>query len=172
LGHNLWPRFFFFSMGFALLIAVHGAVELPRVLSHIPMLRGHCATGAGYALAGLMIVVSTTTVPRCYTLPKQDFTGARAYVESEFRAGDAIAVAGLAQHAYARYYAPSWKVVSTPEELAALRANASRTFLVYTLPIEMRAAHAELWHTIEADFQTERIFRGTLGGGEVYVCRD
>jgi hypothetical protein len=172
LGHNLWPRFFFFSMGFALLIAVHGAIQVPRLISRIPVLRGDWAKGAGYALAGLMIAVSATTVPRCYALPKQDFTGARAYVESEFRAGDEIAVAGLAQHAYVRYYAPSWKVVSTPQELAALRANASRTFLIYTLPIELRAAHAELWNTIQADFQTDRIFRGTLGGGEVYVCRD
>jgi hypothetical protein len=172
LGHNLWPRFFFFSMGFALLIAIHGALEVPRLISRIPVVRGDWARSAGCALAGLMIAVSATTVPRCYALPKQDFTGARAYVESELRAGDTVAVAGLAQHAYARYYAPSWKVVSTPEELAALRANAGRTFVVYTLPIELRAAHAELWNTIQADFQTERVFRGTLGGGEVYVCLD
>ena len=172
LGHNLWPRFFFFSMGFALLIAVHGALELPRLIARLTFLPGNWATGAGYATAGLIIAVSATTVPRCYALPKQDFTGARAYVESAFRRGDAIAVAGLAQHAYARYYAPSWTVVSTPDQLAALRANAGRTFLVYTLPIELRAAHAELWNAIQADFQTERIFRGTLGGGEVYVCRD
>ncbi len=172
LGHNLWPRFFFFSMGFALLITIHGAVEFPRLISRISLFRGDWPKRAGYALAGLMVAISATTVPRCYALPKQDFTGARAYVERELRSGDAVAVAGLAQHAYSRYYAPSWKIVSTPDELAALRANAGRTFLVYTLPIELRAAHAELWKKIQADFQTERVFWGTLGGGEVYVCRD
>jgi hypothetical protein len=172
LGHNLWPRFFFFSMGFALLIAVHGALELPRAMVSLLTVPKLWAERVGYAVAGLMILVSAATVPRCYALPKQDFTGARAYVESNARAGDAVAVAGLAEHAYSLYYAPAWKIVRTPGELAALRSTAERTFLVYTLPIELRAAHADLWKTIETDFETERIFRGTLGGGEVYVLRD
>jgi len=172
LGHNLWPRFFFFSMGFALLIAVHGALELPRIVGQLLAAPKPWAERVGYSMAGLMIVVSAATVPRCYALPKQDFTGARAYVESNARAGDAIAVAGLAEHAYSLYYAPAWKVVRTPEELAALRSTASRTYLVYTLPIELRAAHADLWKTIEADFETDRVFRGTLGGGEVYVLHN
>jgi hypothetical protein len=172
LGHNLWPRFFFFSMGFALLIAVHGAMEAPRLLARISGFPSDWASRLGYTLAGLMILASATTVPRCYALPKQDFTGARAYVEAALGAGDDVAVAGLAEHAYSRYYAPSWKVVRTPDELAALRAKARRTFLVYTLPIELRAAHADLWKTIQSDFETDRIFWGTLGGGEVYVCRD
>jgi hypothetical protein len=123
-------------------------------------------------MAGLMILVSAATVPRCYALPKQDFTGARAYVESILRSGDTVAVAGLAEHAYAPYYAPSWQVVRTPNDLAALRSTASRTFLVYTLPIELKAAHADLWKVIQADFETDRVFWGTLGGGEVYVGRN
>src|ERR1051325_8557690 len=39
LGHNLWPRFFFFSMGFALLIVVHGAMELPRLIARLRLVR-------------------------------------------------------------------------------------------------------------------------------------
>jgi len=171
LGHNLWPRFFFFSMGFALLIVVHGAVEAPRLLARIPAFQGSWSSRAGYALAGLMIVASATTVPRCYALPKQDFTGARAFVEGSLAAGDEVAVAGLAEHAYGLYYAPAWKIVRTSDELMALRATARRTFLVYTLPIELRAAHSDLWRMIQADFEMERVFRGTLGGGEVYVYR-
>jgi 4-amino-4-deoxy-L-arabinose transferase-like glycosyltransferase len=171
LGHNLWPRFFFFSMGFALLIVVHGAVETPRLLARVTGFQGAWSSRAGYALAGLMIIASATTVPRCYALPKQDFTGARAFVESSLAAGDVVAVAGLAEHAYGLYYAPTWKIVRTSDELKALRASARRTFLVYTLPIELRAAHADLWKMIQADFEMERLFRGSLGGGEVYVYR-
>ena len=33
LGHNIWPRFFFFSMGFGLLTVIHGAFELPKFLA-------------------------------------------------------------------------------------------------------------------------------------------
>jgi hypothetical protein len=171
-GHNLWPRFFFFCMGFALLIVVHGAMQAPRFLQIIPLFRSDWASRAGYALTGLMIVMSTITIPRCYALPKQDFTGARAYVEQLRQPGDVVVVVGLAEHAYASYYAPSWNVAHSPDELAALHANAARTFLVYTLPIELRAFHPELWKAVETGFETKRVFWGTLGGGEIYVCRE
>ncbi len=172
LGHNLWPRFFFFCMGFGLLIAIHGAMELPRIAHHLAYFRQGWAERLGVALAGVMIVVSAATVPRCYALPKQDFTGARAYVENERRAGDTVVVVGLAEHAYAPYYAPEWSVAHTPDELESLHRSAGRTFVVYTLPIELRAFHPELWKVIEARFETQRVFRGTLGGGEVYVSRE
>jgi mannosyltransferase len=172
LGHNLWPRFFFFCMGFALLIAVRGATELPRWIERLNLFRGNWAPQAGYALAGLMIVASAITVPRCYALPKQDFTGARDWVERQRRPGDAVVVAGLAEHAYAPYYAPSWTVAHTPADLNAVHPETGRTFLVYTLPIELRAFHPELWQAVDSRFTVERVFWGTLGGGEVYVCRE
>jgi 4-amino-4-deoxy-L-arabinose transferase-like glycosyltransferase len=172
LGHNLWPRFFFFCMGFALLITVHGAMELPRLFSKLPLFPVNWTERLGYALAGLMIVASAITVPRCYALPKQDFTGAQAYVEQQRRPGDAVVVVGLAEHVYPTYYAPSWPVADTREQLAALRSPSGRTFVVYTLPIELRAVHPGIWKTLQSDFETDRIFWGTLGGGEVYVCSD
>src|SRR5262249_44253848 len=80
LGHYLWPRFFFFAMGFALLIVVHGALTVPRLLG-VPIAarrtRAGWGKGIGLVLACVMIVASGITVPRCYTLPKQDFRGAR-----------------------------------------------------------------------------------------------
>ena len=172
MGHNLWPRFFFFCMGFALLITIHGAMELPRLFRRLPLFSSVSTAKLGYALAGLMIAASAITVPRCYALPKQDFTGAEAYVEQQRRPGDSVVVVGLAKHVYPTYYAPSWPVAETSEQLAALRSTSSRTFVVYTLPIELRAVHPEIWKTLEAEFSTDRIFWGTLGGGEVYVCSD
>lgn len=172
LGHNLWPRFFFFCMGFGLLIAVHGAMELPRLAGHLRLLPSRWAPGLGYALAGMIILASASTVPRCYALPKQDFTGAKAYVDRELRPGDSVVVVGLAEHVYPPYYAPSWPVAQTSDELSALRSAAGRTFVVYTLPIELRAVHPDIWKMLESGFQTDRVFWGTLGGGEVYVCRD
>jgi mannosyltransferase len=171
MGHNLWPRFFFFCMAFALLIAVHGAMEVPRILAGFRLLSPSWASKLGYAAAVMMILASATTVPRCYALPKQDFTGAMAYVERERHAGDNVVVVGLAEHVYPPYYAPSWPVAQTTGQLAALASNTGQTFVVYTLPIELRAVHPDIWQTLEKDFQTDRIFWGTLGGGEVYVCR-
>jgi len=159
--HCLFPRFFFFSMGFGVLILIHGA-----------MLAARWSPRAGYWLAGLMIVTSALTVPRCYALPKQDFVGARDYVERQRTAGDPVIAVSLAAHAYSEYYAPAWPAAWTSGELAALRGPRGRAFLVYTLPEDLRAFHPDLWSAVHADFDTVKIFPGTLGGGEVCVCRE
>jgi hypothetical protein len=44
-------------------------------------------------------------------------------------------------------------------------------YLVYTLPIEIRGFRPGVWRLIETRFETMRVFPGTLGGGEIYVCR-
>lgn len=162
LGHNLWPRFFFFSMGFGILLCIHGLMLVARSSPRI-----------GYALTALVIGASALTVPRCYALPKQDFTGARDYVERLRTANEPVIALSLAAHAYSEYYAPTWPAASTSSQLAALlnRSNGS-AFVVYTLPEELRAFHPDLWNAVNADFDTVKIFPGTLGGGEVYVCRE
>jgi hypothetical protein len=142
-------------------------MQIPRMF-----LGGAWVNKAGYALAGMIIAMSAITVPRCYALPKQDFTGARAYIEQSRRPGDAVIVVGLAEHAYAPYYAPNWAVAHTPDELTALCPKSGQAFLVYTLPIELRAFHPQLWKAVDTYFEPIRIFRGSLGGGEVYVCRE
>ena len=167
LGHNLWPRFFFFSMGFGLLIAIRGAMRLPELVLQAAGAAPQWRLRAGYAVCGLFILASLSTVPRAYALPKQDFTGARDYVERELGSVRSVAVVGLAAHAYTEYYAPQWPVAESAEQLKALHPD----FLIYTLPIELKAAHPDIWQAVQSDFETVKIFPGTLGGGEVYVCR-
>jgi hypothetical protein len=174
LGHYLWPRFFFFSMGFALLIVVHGAVTLPRLVSRYlrawPALEP-LSGAAGVVLASLMILASAVTVPRNYAHPKQDYSGARDYVESRRGPNDAVVAVGLAGAAYERYYAPSWSVAQTNAELDAARPAGGNIWLVYTLPVEVKAYRPEIWQRIQSDFAVDRVFPGTLGGGDVVVCR-
>jgi hypothetical protein len=171
LGHNLWPRFFFFSMGFGLLIAIRGAVQVPELLLRALRVTPRLRIAAGYALAGLFIVASAFTVPRAYALPKQDFTGARDFVEHRKSGEDRVVVVGLAAHAYSEYYAPQWPVADTADQLESMRPGGNQLYLVYTLPIELKAAHPDVWKAVETDFETVKIFPGTLGGGEVYVCK-
>jgi mannosyltransferase len=173
-GHNLWPRFLFFSIGFAMLIVIHGAMVLPRMVLAVfdyPAAWEKLASRAGPAFAGLMIAASALTVPRCYSLPKQDFAGARDYVEQHRAAGDAVVAVGLAGRAYGSYFAPSWQVAQSKEELESVRHADGQTWLVYTLPIEIQAYHPGVWPMIEKEFEVVKIFPGTLGGGEVVVCR-
>jgi hypothetical protein len=174
LGHNLWPRFFFFCMGFALLIAVQGAVVAPQKLfALIKPLRERegLATATGLSLACLMILASSVTIARCYALPKQDFTGARDFVEQNRVQSDAVVAVGLAGTAYGRYFAPHWSIAQTQKELDEIRRDRSDVWLVYTIPVQVKAYCPDVWQVIESDFSVVNVFPGTLGGGEVYVCR-
>ena len=160
LGHNLWPRFFFFCMGFALLIAVRGAMVLPRLLFArlAPGAGPRWSTYVGAASVVLVIVASAATLPRCYALPKQDFAGARDLVESEREPGDAVVAVGLAADMFSRYFAPDWPIAVSEDELSALQSRHRRVWLVYTLPIHMRAWHPELWRRVQEDFEPIRTF--------------
>lgn len=125
----------------------------------------------GTVLAVLMITVSTATIPRCYALPKQNYTGAREFVESNRHNGDAVVAVGLAGVAYAKYFAPDWAAAQTQAELDAVRQGRSDVWLVYTIPIQVKAYRPDVWRVIEKDFEVVKVFPGTLGGGEVFVCR-
>jgi mannosyltransferase len=183
LEHYLWPRFFFFSMGFALLIAIRGAMTLPAVilkvkwpralLALLPRAESREGLGqrAGLILACLLILASMVTLPKLYALPKQDFTGARNWVERSRGSEDRVVAVGLAGIAYGRYFAPQWSVAQSKDELDSITRGHANVWLVYTLPIQIRAYRPEIWTAIQRDFQTVEVFPGTLGGGGVYVCR-
>jgi hypothetical protein len=173
LGHNIWPRFFFFSMGFGLIIVIHGAIELPKALAKIVPASsgiGRLASPAGLAAAVLLIVVSLFTLPKNYALPKQSFSAAKSYVESRRSPGDRVGAVSLAGVVYGAYLEPFWPVAKTGSELESLEQGSGRVWLVYTLPIEVKAFRPELWQMIESDYQVVQVFPGTLNGGEVFVC--
>lgn len=183
LEHYLWPRFFFFSMGFAVLIAIRGAMTLPSwilnakwpraFLSLLPRAgsRGVLGQRAGLILACLLILASVLTLPKLYNLPKQDFTGARDWVERSRASDDRVVAVGLAGVAYGRYFAPQWSVAQSRAELDSITRGRNNVWLVYTLPIQIKAYRPEIWDAIQRDFQTVEVFPGTLGGGGVFVCR-
>jgi hypothetical protein len=153
-------------MGFGVLVSIEGAMVCGRLL----FAEAH-RQRAGLVLASLLVIASAATLPRGYALPKQDFSGARDYVERQRRPGEPVAAVGLAGRAYREYFAPGWSAPRSQPELDAMRRSAPVMWLVYTLPIEVRAYHPELWQAIQNDFSVVRVFPGTLNGGEVYVCR-
>ena len=96
-----------------------------------------------------VIGLSAWTLPRSY-LPKQDFSGAKRYVEQNRQPGDAVVSVGLAGLAYERYYAPEWQVIAHPAELDGVEQQHHRVWLVYTLPVHLRAWVPEIWDRIDA----------------------
>ncbi len=183
LGHNLFPRFFFFAMGFALIIVVHGAFELPRFLSKYigasvkiksqtsRIINHRRAIRAGFAFVLLIIAASIITVPRNYALPKQDFSGAKNYVEMNRLPNEEIVAVSIAGEMYGKYFAPDWSTAKTIEELTNIENKSENVWLIYTLAPEIKAFRPEVWTAIQRDYKTVEIFPGTLNGGEIFVCR-
>lgn len=174
MGHNIWPRFFFFSMGFGLIIVIHGATQLPPTF--VDLVRPFrtfrpASTAVGTCLALILIAASVATVHRNYSLPKQDFSGARSFIEHERSKSDGIVAVSLAGVVYGRYLTPPWPVATTASDLEALENRADTEWLVYTIPIEIKAFKPDLWKVIERDYSVVKIFPGTLNGGEVFVCK-
>lgn len=174
LEHNLWPRFFFFAIGFGMMLLVRGAMVAGRWLQE--RTGGRPETGGtkvawGTALVALMIVASAWSVRSAWVYPKQDFAGALEFVESQRQPGEPVALAGLAVFPYREYYKRDWPAVATRAELDAVRVAGQRIWLVYASPIFVQSRQPEIWNTLRTEFDEVRVFRGTMGDGAVYVCR-
>jgi len=118
----------------------------------------------------LIAVAMARSIPYVYR-PKQDYEGAKRFVETDRQPGDAVTSAGVAALAFRAYYAPEWHTVSTLAELDAIRAVSARTWLLYTLPIEMANTYPEIYESARTDFKVIRTFDGSLGDGAIYVLR-
>lgn len=174
LEHNLWPRFFFFAIGFGMILLVRGAIVagawVHAGIQGSPE-AGDTKTAWGTALVMLMILASAWSVRSAWIYPKQDFAGALQFVESQRQPGEPVALAGLAVFPYREYYKRDWPAVATRAELDAQRAQGQPTWLVYASPIFVESRQPEIWNAIRTEFEQVRVFRGTMGDGAVYVCR-
>jgi hypothetical protein len=170
LGHHLWPRFFFFAAVFAILVAVRGVHVITAGAGR--MLRWSDRRTA--ALASWAIIVATVflarSIPYVYR-PKQDYAGARDFIQAARQPGDAVVAVGIAALPFRVYYAPDWVTASTAGELDAIRTASGRTWVVYTLPIELENTYPDIHSTVVTHFPLIRTFDGSLGGGALYVHR-
>jgi hypothetical protein len=170
-GHNLWPRMFFFAIGFALLFLVRGTIRVAEAV--VPRLGGSAL--ATQRVATLFLVLglagSLWMLRAAYLYPKQDFAGAMQAVEAARQPGEPVITVGLTTMPYRDYYQRDWQAVESMGELQALRARGTRVWLLYTSPIHLRARYPDIWNIIQSEFTTVRVFRGTLGNGEIYLCQ-
>jgi mannosyltransferase len=170
MGHPLWPRFFFFLIGFGVLVVVRGAMVIGAAAGRLLGVRPDRTPWAGSALVLLLIIASATTLPPAW-LPKQDYLGARRFVDAERQPGDAVVTVGLATFPYRRLYHAGWEEAGSVDALNAIRARAKRTWIVYTIPLQLQGEHPQLMRAIRHGFVPIKEFGGTLNGGTIYVCR-
>jgi hypothetical protein len=173
LSFNVWPRFFFVDMGFILLSLVRGVFVAMQYFARILKTRERWrlsgdALGILATLAG--VVISLPALLPNYRYPKQDFAGARDFIESSRGANDRVASVGLASVAFSNYYAPEWEVLETRDELDRLRAS-GRTWVVYAFPGHTALNYPGILASLASDFERVRTLRGTLGNGDVLVYR-
>lgn len=169
LGHPVWPRFFFFTMGFGVLIVVRGTTVFGEATAHL--LRLDCGRSAwvGSALCSALIVASATSIPGVYA-PKQDFDGALTFVEQNRESGDAVVTVGLTSFPYKNFYKTDWQEAKTIEDLSSIRLRVRRTWLLYTIPLHLRHEYPQIMTSIDNEFKLVRQFHGTLNGGTIFVC--
>jgi uncharacterized membrane protein len=165
-GHHVWPRLFFFAIGFAALIVVHGAEVLGRWLAR----RAAAAWSTPIAVAPvvLLVVASAGALPDAYG-PKQRHADALALVDAALRPGDVVATVGPAARVVREYHGRDWISVATAAELARVRAGARRTFVVTAFPIHLRGRRPEVARMLEDEFLLLESFPGTVHGADVLV---
>lgn len=168
-GSTLLPRLFFFATGFAVVILVRGLMLCGNFLSKGLRLESGRARLVGTGLCVCAIFLSGLSVVRAYQ-PKQDYGGALQFVQNQRRPGDVILTVGLTMLPYQQFYKVNWDNVTTLAELDKARSSATRTWLVYTMPIVLEAAHPEIMKRIHIDFKAVREFPGTVAGGSIVVA--
>ena len=170
-SHNFWPRFFFFEIGFALLILARGAIVIAEFGARALGASQKLCTRSGAAFIALLLLASLVPLRAAYAYPKQDYLGALRFVEQQRKVEEPIITAGVVCTPYQHYYRQPWPYVETAAQLQQAIDENRGTWLLYAMPASIRASQPELWRAIDINFTVVRKFPGTLGGGDIYVSR-
>ena len=172
MGRPIFPRFFFFEIGFVVLIVVRGAsMTLGWLRARMPILRARYAPGTIQATGAIVVLAAMAVSLRLvYRYPKQDFVGAMRFVESARGADDRIVTTGLAAFPYREYYRRAWPELRSRADLALLQAGEATAWVVYTFPAYVDAMTPEVMAFIRDSCPLVRRFPGTVGGGDLIVC--
>lgn len=169
LGHNLWPRFFFFSAGFAVLVLARGLFAASAALTaRVARSDGTAARRWATAAGALLAVGSLATVPRAWGA-KQDFGAALEYVEEEAGADDAVVLVDMSILPYRELWKREWPVVQDVRGLAEIERSSARTWLIYTFPTSFEAIEPDVWAKVRDEYREAARFPGTVAGGDVIV---
>jgi hypothetical protein len=169
LGHHLWPRFFFFTFGFAALILIHGIFSVIEWVGRVLKLHEKRRQWLAISVCIGLISISAASVPLAYG-PKQDFVAAKTFIDENLMPGDQVATVGLTSFVYTNYLETDWNTIKSLDDLAKVQASSQRTWVVYTLPQQARKEFPEIMDVVQRQFRVIQTFPGTLGDGTIFVC--
>ncbi len=161
-GHNLWPRFFFFGAGFAVLLGVRGTFATLAAL--LP--------GAGPRLGQTLLVgaalASTTLLPRAWA-PKQDYVRAAAWIAENRAAGDVVAVTDMTWLPLTQWLGREWPRVDEANALRILEPDSAATWVLTAFPIRLAAVAPSLEAYLAERYTAATVIPGTVGGGAITI---
>ena len=164
---TMYPRFFFFAAGMALIVLVRGLFvttgALRRFWPRIP------ATGLAMACSAILVAASAASLALNYRYPKQDYAGAMQFVLAAKAPGDVVAFAGVPGDPYRSLYGQDWPTVRTAADIEHLRTGGSM-WLIYTFPRYLESDTPEVAEIVRRDCRERAVFRGTVQGGDMIVC--
>lgn len=168
IGYTLFPRFFFFTMGFGVVVVIRGAVVTGNYIGQLIGLPKGRSTWLATALC-TAIVLSSLLSMRYVFYPKQDFVSAIDFIEKEKQPGDNVITVGIADFPFREYYKKDWQNVKNIDELNSIMSSDGRTWLIYIMPVHSQAAYPGIIERIKQDYTEVQRFYGTLNGGEIVV---
>jgi mannosyltransferase len=162
---TMYPRFYFFLIGFGVLILVRGVFALPQWTAPA---RARAVT---VVLAALVLAGSGVSLLRNYQYPKQDFEAAIQFIDEERKAGDTVVTVGAAIYPLQKYYAKPWQSAENVESLRQICGQGRPVWVMYTFPRYLRAAAPGILEMVQKEFTIVHVFPGTVGDGDVFVAR-
>jgi mannosyltransferase len=173
---TMYPRFYFFLIGFAILILVRGVTVISGSIAatwrqHFPGASPGLAPALTAVFTAVLLAASALSLVRNYRYPKQDFEGAIQFIDAEKKNEDAVVTVGPGLNPFREYYAKPWDIVGTVEMLNGICHQGRGVWVVYTFPRYQEASIPAVMELVRKKFTVIRVFHGTLGDGDVFVGR-
>jgi len=169
----MFPRFFFILAGFALLVAVRGAFVIGAAAAKrlpLPKFAGGPQAGWGAVICAALFLASAASLPSQYALPKQNFSGAIAFLDKEAAPGEPVyLLGGSAGLPVDDYYGRKWPVIFDPAEIADAAQRPS--WIAYTFEEYITLRRPEVWTALNAACLKKATFPGTVEGSDVIVMK-
>ena len=170
---TMYPRFYFYLLGFGLLILVRGTMVVAAMLAARMSREAERRTNGltwGTVMVALLILVSAVSLLRNYHYPKQDYGGALRFVETRRQTDEPVVTAGAIGYVYREYYRRPWAQLESAPQLETIRGQGRRVWVLYTFPMYLERGSPELMAAIRRECTAKQVFLGTVGGGDIVVC--
>jgi len=162
--HNLWPRFFFFSVGFGALMVIRGLSDLSRFFFR------QRAVAFGTAGVIVVIAISAAAVPAAWG-PKQRYDEAWRLVETMRGPDDAVVTLIMSDLPY-RDHSERFPILTDDvEALDCLARRYRRVWVIRSFPTRVAAVQPRIWERLQLDYRKVAEFRGSVRDGEVVVLQ-